>query len=164
MSILKVNTIQDRGGNTIISSDGSGNLTQSFASNTPYFKATLTSDQSISATTWTVLNLNNEIYDSGGYYDTSTYRFTPPEGKYFLTGSAGNNASITYLYVSIYKNGNQYANLNVNGSNAPTMNVNVFAEANGTDYFDLRVFVNTTTSIMNPTYRTYFSGHKLIGV
>ena len=31
MSILKVNTIQDKGGNTIITSDGSGTLTPSFA-------------------------------------------------------------------------------------------------------------------------------------
>jgi len=30
MSILKVNTIQDKGGNTIISSDGSGTITPSF--------------------------------------------------------------------------------------------------------------------------------------
>ena len=51
MSILKVNKILDKGDNVIISSDGSGNLTQSFAANTPAFSAVLTSNQTIGNST-----------------------------------------------------------------------------------------------------------------
>ena len=47
MSILKVNTIQDKGGNTIISSDGAGTLSGGLASNTPAFFAYLSSNQSL---------------------------------------------------------------------------------------------------------------------
>ena len=45
MSILKVNTIQDKGGNAIISSDGSGTLTlPSDLKNTPAFEVYLGSN------------------------------------------------------------------------------------------------------------------------
>jgi len=103
MSILKVNTIQDKGGNTIISSDGAGNLTQSFAANTPAFRARLSSNQSVSGSTWTVLSLATEDFDIGSYFDTSTYRWTPPSGRYVINGQVRLSTGMSYMYVAIYK-------------------------------------------------------------
>ena len=54
-SILKVDDIQDSGGNSIVSSNGSGTVTigNSALKNTPAFQAYLSSAQSISDNTWT---------------------------------------------------------------------------------------------------------------
>ena len=76
-SILKVNTIQDGGGNAIITSDGSGNLT-TLKTNFPAFEAYLGSSQTFSDQTTVKVNFNTEIFDSDSCYDASTnYRFTP---------------------------------------------------------------------------------------
>ena len=47
---------------------------------------TCTSDHSLSHNTVTVMQLATEIFDTGGAYDTSTYRFTPQTaGKYVVS-------------------------------------------------------------------------------
>jgi hypothetical protein len=65
MSILKVNTIQDKGGNAIISSDGSGTITPSFGVGKIGQVVTaqpVTSDFSTSSSSYTdVTNLNASI-------------------------------------------------------------------------------------------------------
>ena len=60
-SIIKVNQIQDGGGNAIITSDGSGNITtQNVAANTPtVLNIRNNSDQSLSNSTLTKLTLDN---------------------------------------------------------------------------------------------------------
>ena len=87
MSILKVNTIQDKGGNNLLVSDGAGTISSGGAiTNTPSFQAYLSSNQSISVNTQTIVACNSVIYNSGDY-NTSTYRFQPSVlGKYFLYG------------------------------------------------------------------------------
>jgi len=91
MSILKVNTIQDKGGNTIISSDGAGTLTlPSDLKNTPAFEAFPSGNQTISAGTFTKMNFANEKYDTDSAFDTSTSLFTVPSGQagtYFFFGA-----------------------------------------------------------------------------
>ena len=83
MSILKVNTIQDKGGNTLLSSDGAGTISSGGAiTNTPSFKAYRTANQSLANNTWTKIEFNVEDYDTDSAYDSSTnYRFTVPTGK-----------------------------------------------------------------------------------
>jgi hypothetical protein len=133
-------------------------------SNTPNFKADLASNQSVSATTWTKLNLSQEIFDTNSNYDTSNYRFTPTTaGKYFFTGSAGNNTSMNYLYVSVYKNGVQALQAQATTSSAGIINCSGILEANGSsDYFEFFVFPASSTTITADAHRTYFSGFKLI--
>lgn len=88
MSILKVNTIQDKGGNAIISSDGSGNLTQSFAAS-EYFSTTgfqaykNGGDQSLSNNTWTVVSFDSTDFNFGTTWNTSTNRYTAPSTGYY---------------------------------------------------------------------------------
>ena len=83
--IIKVNQYQDFNGNTLFTSDGSGNLTTQNIMK-PIFYVSLTSNQSISSSTFTTVQFDDEILDSDGKYNTSTYRFTPGvAGTYFFT-------------------------------------------------------------------------------
>ena len=78
-SILKVDTLQDTGANTLISSDGSGNVTSNVL--TPSFLASNNSGASLPAITHTKLNFNNEILDTDSAYDATNSKFTVPTGK-----------------------------------------------------------------------------------
>jgi hypothetical protein len=72
-----------RGDNTFASAGGT---------NTPAFRATMSSNQTISNTTSVVINFNTEDFDTDNAYNNSTYTFTCPsgeDGKYFL-GARGN--------------------------------------------------------------------------
>jgi len=61
VSILKVNQIQDRGGNTLLTSDGAGTISSGGAiTNTPSFSAKLSSDQTITASSYTKIQFNSE--------------------------------------------------------------------------------------------------------
>tara|TARA_R110000787_G_scaffold3311_3_gene13113 strand:- start:5029 stop:5661 length:633 start_codon:yes stop_codon:yes gene_type:complete len=106
-STIQVDNIKDIGGNTMISSNGSGTFTSNLPAsapnvstatgtlpianggtgaatfvaaglaNTPGFEARLTGSQDVSDATQTLVSVNQEVYDSDSCYDTSTYRFTP---------------------------------------------------------------------------------------
>ena len=82
-SILKVDQLQDSGGNALITSDGSGNLTTQKLLY-PAFEASVGADQTISNATYTTVSASQENLDTDNAYDTSTYTFTPQvAGKYF---------------------------------------------------------------------------------
>jgi hypothetical protein len=87
MSILKVNTIQDKGGNNLLVSDGAGTISSGgLMTMTPAFHAYLSSNYSISNATLTTVPCDSVIYNSGDY-NTSTYQFKPSVlGKYYLYG------------------------------------------------------------------------------
>tara|TARA_R100001443_G_C3317479_1_gene169250 strand:- start:211 stop:747 length:537 start_codon:yes stop_codon:yes gene_type:complete len=88
-SIIRVDDLQDSGGNSILSSNGSGTFSNNLGvANTPAFLATMTSNQTVANNTYATVACNNEVLDSNGCYDTSTYKFTPNvAGYYFLSGS-----------------------------------------------------------------------------
>jgi len=114
--IIKVNQYQDFNGNTILTSDGSGNLTTQ-KTNYPAFEAHLSSDQSVSDNTTTKVQFDTEIYDTNNMYDNSTnYRFLPTvAGKYYVYGFVrfSNSSSNTFANTNamIYKNGSVYKNV-----------------------------------------------------
>jgi hypothetical protein len=57
-------------------------ITSGAITNTPAFKVYLGSNQTVSNTVDTRINLNTEIYDTDSAFDSSTnYRFTVPAGK-----------------------------------------------------------------------------------
>ena len=78
--IIKVNQYQDFNGNTILTSDGSGNLTTQ-KTNYPAFGVYMSANQSAANNTYTKVNFNTEDYDTDNAYDTSNNRFTCPSGK-----------------------------------------------------------------------------------
>ena len=113
-SIIKANQLQDFGGNSIIGSDGAGNLTTQKI-NYPAFEAYGSSQQTgLSDDAWTKVTFNTKLFDTDNMYDNSTnYRFTPTvAGKYFVyTAFSIFSETLYKLDVSnsaIYKNGSTY--------------------------------------------------------
>ena len=141
--------------------------------NTPAFLAFRSgANQTISASTETVVQFNSENFDSDGDYDTATYRFTPQvAGKYFLfasvqfTGSMGNDSG---YYSVIRKNGSNisiderfcYEAISLSVSTTP----HTIGTANGTtDYFDVVArFTSGTPAIRTGIAFTFFGGFKII--
>jgi len=67
----------------------SGTATGFGETNSPSWFAKITSKQTLSGSTWTVLNNATEQIDPDSAYDNATYAFTVPSGKagyYFVTG------------------------------------------------------------------------------
>lgn len=95
-SILKVDTLQDTGANTILASDGSGNLTTQ-KTNYPAFFLIKSSTQAISANTNTKVTWDGTLFDTDSGFDNTNDRWTVPTGKagkYYLSLALGHTNSI----------------------------------------------------------------------
>ena len=104
-------TLPAKTGNVITSAD-SGTVTQTMlgtnvAGNGPAFLATMTSNQSVTTTTWTKLQFNNEVKDANSNYDPSTYKFTAPVSGYYqfnIVATVGvSSGTITLSGVGLYR-------------------------------------------------------------
>ena len=146
-------------------------ITSGAIANTPAFRATMSTNQTISNNTSTIINFNTETYDTDSCYNTSTYRFTPNvAGKYLVIASyaLGVNASTGTFICSIFKNGSEHSRANVVLSSSTSSPITTsFIELNGSsDYIDVRGYQSTGSS--KTTYagadQTYFSACKLIGI
>ncbi len=179
-SIIKANQLQDFGGNSILTSDGSGTVTVNSAQMkmTPAFEAYLSSAQSVSDATDTKVQCDTEVLDTDSCYDNSTnYRFTPTvAGKYCvyvgLTGKSGGDTQLTALQPAIYKNGSEYnANVTqfyVNYIKQHTMFMSRIIDMNGSsDYVEFYGYVNVSTG--TPTFSVdgeksnFFGAYRIIG-
>jgi len=147
-STLKVDILQDSGGNNIIASDGSGNLTTQKI-NYPAFEAYLSASQSVTNSSNVKAQIDTEVFDTDSCYDNSTnYRFTPTTaGKYFVYGAirgyAGNNNDLDRVKAMIYKNGSEYRQSATDSGSTSTAHidteqVSAIIDFNGsTDYVEL---------------------------
>jgi len=144
--------------------------------NTPYFQAKITSNQSPADNTATKVNYDNEILDSGSYYNTSDKRFTPlVAGKYMIHAeaflSSNGSSNLVDGRLSIYKNG---AEVNRSDSFFASSNhdsisftVQAIVDLNGsTDYVEIYALINcsnnTGMSIVSSSTRSVFQGFKLV--
>ena len=139
------------------------------AGNGPAFSATVGTNQAITTSTFTKLNLNTEEFDTNSCYDTSAYRFTPTVAGYYQI-----NGKVVYdpieagkiTIVSIYKNGSRFKDgsrgLNSVGGNGVASMVSSIVYFNGTtDYVELYTFNTNTTSanaIGAASFETFFNG------
>tara|TARA_Y100001938_G_scaffold122859_1_gene171644 strand:- start:188 stop:730 length:543 start_codon:yes stop_codon:yes gene_type:complete len=177
-SILKVDSLQDTGGNTIISSNGTGTFTNNLGiANTPAFEAYRSSNQTPSNDTLTKVQFNTEVYDTDNAYDNSTnFRFTPQvAGKYFAYGSVRGDAEsatdLDLIEIYIRKNGTTQANQAINyGGNDidnATINISAVVDMNGSsDYLELWIVLRSSaqpTILGNSTRQTAFGAYKIIG-
>ena len=146
MSTILVNNIKDTGNNTLLTSDGSGNITGSTL-NKPAFEAYLaTSDQSLTDNVESKVQFNTEVFDTDGCYDhTTNYRFTPTvAGKYFVYATfrvANNQSSLEYFLGNIKKNGSNYKLLIQDDRNnygfQASVTITTIVDMNGTtDYLE----------------------------
>ena len=136
-----------------------------FAANTPAFLAKVGGSFTVAHNTTVVIPASNELIDTGSKYDTSTYRFTPTAGKYYLFAASTfqNFSNDKIAYLSLRKNGSGVMSL-VNGTGVTDDMSNFIAfieSANGTDYFDATI-LQTSGGSQTATTATYFGGYKII--
>ena len=175
MSILKVNTIQDKGGNTLLSSDGAGVISSGGAiTNTPAWRVGITS-QSIAYNTDTKLQYNREHQDTDSAYDTSNYRFTVPTGKggTYLIGAwvrIGTGTDLEAFYILPKVNGSNVENNEQLRGTAVNNSYNVVSmtgtlQLSAGDYLEIYGGQAAVNSNFDFGYSNegMFWGYKLIG-
>jgi len=155
-----------RGDNTWASAGGD---------NTPSFYAYPSSNTPVSASTWTKVSLQSELWDSDSAFDSTTnYRFTVPSGEggkycfhYAVTNTGIDNGE--QVSVALYKNGSR-EDRGYTWEYSPTTNkyINVVAssilELSAADYVELWTYHDETESRSVEAAYTFFAGFKLIGV
>ena len=173
--IIKVNQYQDFNGNTILTSDGSGNLTTQEIMY-PAFEAVLSADQSITESVDTKIQFNTEVFDTDNCYDNTTnYRFTPNvAGKYFvylfIRGDSTNVNKLDFVFTRLYKNGSIYRESIIDQRNnygrQATTSISTVVNMNGnTDYLEgfLRVDTQSTTPKAESNNNSCYFGAYRIG-
>jgi len=185
-SIIKANQLQDFGGNSILTSDGSGTITLSSemntavaagTNNTPAWFVSSSSAQSISDNTDTKVTLDTELFDTDNAFASN--KFTCPsgqDGKYFVY------ASIDFILTSandmkevgirFYKNGSAHASSFVNGyGNANfrrfVINSSMSISLTAGDYLELFGYQDSASGaaaeMRSNNGVTYFGGNRIIG-
>ena len=169
-SIIKVNTIQDGGGNTIISSNGSGTFTSNLPSvaNTPAFQAYMSSAQTISSGTHTKVQFNSEVFDSAGEYDHSTnYRWSPQTtGSYLVAGFMRLQATTDEVWIQLRKNGSTFMTLADTRVDAEWMTggLRILDHTSASDYYEIWVYQGSGGNLTSGTgiEISEFSAFKII--
>ena len=171
-SILKVDQLQDSGGNDIITSDGSGNLTVNAAGlkNTPAFRVYKNANQSISNNTFTKVTFQVEDYDTDNAFASN--KFTVPSGKagkyvFQYGGWFGGVVDNKVIAFRLYKNGSfqnlTYTQSTISTAHVPVVNGVSSLDLAVGDYVELYIVQDTGGSQdLNAAY-TRFEGHRLIG-
>ena len=183
--ILKVDKYQDFNGNDIMTSDGSGNLTlnNSALKMTPAFHVNLSSDQSVTDSTYTKVQFDRKGFDTNSAYDNSTnYRFTVPSGQagkyhfYFNILTAATAVSVGEQFVgSFYLNGSSRGlfyggDTRNNPGTKFTSYGNITLDLSVGDYVEVFGMVNITSASANISSggtsrpdESCFGGYKIIG-
>ena len=152
---------------TITIPDATG--TMMVSGNMPAFLAFPSSNQTISAATWTKVTLDTEIFDTNSTFASS--RFTPNvAGYYQMSATLGFNSQTTGSgaqgAISFYKNGSLYmqgTNLTMSGVNILTLAALIYFNGS-TDYLELYCYLNGTSLTINGALNaTFLSGAMVRG-
>lgn len=125
-------------------------------------------NQTITANTFTKVQLNTKEFDPNNCFDASTnYRFTPTVAGYYQINGAVNGESSTgtlsRCLASIYKNGTEFkrgSDIAIGAGGAYISSVSSLIYFNGTtDYVELYAFISASTAVVagNPVL-TYLNG------
>jgi hypothetical protein len=122
------------------------------------FVAVMSADQTgLPAGAYTKINFGTAVYNQNGKFNTSTSRWTPAAGPvqieaqvYLPTGGAA--------LVAVYKNG---AALRQASGATITGPIVVVDNANGTDYYEVWVDPQTTSTASSSGYDTWFQGFAI---
>tara|TARA_Y100001951_G_C11258949_1_gene251263 strand:- start:349 stop:963 length:615 start_codon:yes stop_codon:yes gene_type:complete len=164
--------------NQVLKTDGSGNLAWVAQSASPFsgsgvFRAGRESSQNVNHNTLTIVEYADEDIDVAGWYDNSTYKYTPQTAGYYhihanlLMSGVGNSDKIK-IHLALYKNTNaelESAN-GWNGTEGTLCQISTsgIIQLNGSsDYVQVRVtHVNDQSggnNIHGNKLYTYFTGH-----
>ena len=146
--------------------------------NTPAFLAYNSSSQSISASTYTKVSIDTEVYDTANAFDNSTnYRFTPQtSGKYFVYGAIYHNWSGNWgdqQRTAIYKNGSEADGaaeflIDTEGTTGITevaaqTGVGVIDMNGTTDYLEFYFYQTVSGGTPTISSRSFAGAYRLIG-
>ena len=171
MSTLGIENIQHINGTNAMTINTSGEVDM-VRNNIGLFQVYSNANQNIATNVRTIVALNQKVFDTDNYFDTSTYRYTPQvAGYYYIEAQiqyrAYAAADDVNLSTEIRKNGDLYHStgaspyLSPSGSAGPRGQLNVKAGAgrematiitsfvyfNGsTDYVDLRGYIYNYTN------------------
>lgn len=128
---------------------------------TPAFGANKTSNQTITASTYTKVTYPIEEYDKTANYDTANSRFTPNvAGVYSITASIGLDTSVdtTRAILAIYKNGANHKKLfDITASMPRAIAGAANVYLNGTtDYIEVWTWVAATTASVDGSVASSF--------
>lgn len=131
-----------------------------------------TSNQSITSSAETKVQLNGETFDTASAFDSITnYRFTPQISGYYQVSfsvSVGATTGITGFFSSIRKNGTDYAHGTSTAPASSTSGTSVgscLVYMNGsTDYLELFIYSNGTSPYVSfGATNTYFTAVLIRG-
>jgi hypothetical protein len=156
---------------TLTLPDNSGTVLttgSTFAGTGPAFSAyRASSNQTITANTFTKVQLNAEEFDTASCFDSTTnYRFTPNvAGYYQFSGAVTLSAtSITLAVATIFKNGSEFKRGNdlrasLGSSCSPVVPALIYMNGT-TDYVELYGYLTATgtTAVEAGLSATYFQG------
>lgn len=170
-SIIKANQLQDFGGNSILTSDGAGNVTPNASGikNTPAFLAYKSSDQTISSGSDTKITFDTELFDTDNVFSSST--FTVPSGKngkYFIYSQVQQDTgSGATLIISVFVNGSEIfaKRTTSDAATRKSPDVSVVVDLSVSDTVEIYMYQNSGSSrtIDSANKRTHFGAYKLIG-
>ena len=154
-----------------------GTVTGAGGVNTPAFYVKRSGTQTLTADTWTKVQLNSEVFDTDSAYDhTTNYRFTVPTGKagkYFFEGSvygySGDN-NLNRLHIRLYKNGSQIVVFAENDwtnqayRNAQMYSSSAVIDLAVNDYIELyaNLYSSGGTPTLDSSTATRLTGYKII--
>ena len=132
------------------------------AGNGPAFSAYRSTNQSISASTWTKEACDTEEFDTNSNYDNATnYRFTPTVAGYYqfsFSVDASASASATSCQLQFYKNGSSYKRCNGGGGSGTSMSAIVYCNGS-TDYVEAYAYVVAVSAALGSGLQnTWFQG------
>jgi hypothetical protein len=149
-----------------------GNDTSTFGGQvvipSPAFRATIASNQSLTNSTATKLQLASEQFDLTNDYDNATnYRFTPSVAGYYQVNCsvyyAGSN--MTRGITRLYKNGSEYGRADFKFTTDTIIPYSDLVYMNGTtDYLELYGWCSFTTSALAAVSYTMFTAHLVRAV
>jgi len=130
----------------------------------PAFHAHPASAQSISANTFTKVNLGTERFDTDGKFDVSTSRFTPTVAGYYSVSAAvtlaNANFSSTWGILQIRKNGASHTGI-VNGiggfESRHGVSCSGIIDLDADDYIEMYIYIGSAQSVSHNTNETHFS-------
>jgi len=167
-SIIKANELQDFGGNSIITSDGAGNVTVNAAAmkNTPAFYVTQASVQSLGDNTGTTLIFGTTAYDTDNCMSSTT--FTVPSGGagtyyFYARYRIDTSTNSTRLACDIKVNGTSIGSYNNDQNDENSSSVSGSAVLSVGDEVIVTTFQNTGGAVNTKNgVNTAFGGYKLI--
>ena len=125
----------------------------------PSFSARISSDQTISAETFTKIAAATEDWDTDSKYDASTnYRFTPTVAGYYQFNLSMRGASATINIIALYKNGSIFKRKVTEGHKYSALSI--IAVADTDDYFEAYAY-SSGTSLNDETADNYFQAHYI---